>query len=224
MSRHMRPLVTLPLAFCLGCALSADPEPVSLRALAERVPDVVPTSEAGLRSTTSAQDEMPSRFVTIEPGRLTITEDEYEGLNPLVQSIAAMKPQRTAELVIDYGRTRSGLIRAIKALHLLDAEQRALVLHELRPAELRAILDSPVTHEPRTTGEGTSGTPPSRETSPQSPRESTAPAQRYQIAGAGQSAWQTVLDTATGVVYNYRNIEGQMKWVPITSPLLIDKR
>lgn len=46
------------------------------------------------------------------------------------------------------------------------------------------------------------------------------PVGRYQIAGVGEGAWRTVLDTRTGVVYNYRSVDGSPGWWPITTPLV----
>src|SRR5690606_16318936 len=43
---------------------------------------------------------------------------------------------------------------------------------------------------------------------------------RYQIAGSGDGAWRTVLDTRTGAVYNYRSVDGRPGWWPITTPLV----
>jgi hypothetical protein len=50
------------------------------------------------------------------------------------------------------------------------------------------------------------------------------PRGRSQVAGSGQAAWRTVLDTHTGVIQNYRTVGGHNLWMAITTPVLARDR
>jgi hypothetical protein len=82
-----------------------------------------------------------------------------------------------------------------------------------RPAAVRATRlrsPPPVTPQPR---------PQPRPRPTPSGREGEAPRGRFQLAGVGKTAWQTVLDTQTGVIFNYRMVAGRAVWIPITTPV-----
>ena len=166
-----------------------------------------------------ASAALPSRFSHLESGKITIAEDEYQSLVPLSTSLAALKPDQVMELVVDYGQTRDGLIRALKLIHLMQQSQRTAVIELLRPAELQTVAESPVVHMPGSNQSSTPTLDPANPGVVLGTMDVTPSARRYQIAGTGQTAWQTILDTATGVVYNYRNVDGRPQWVPITIPL-----
>lgn len=167
-----------------------------------------------------ATEESQSRLFSLERGRITISEGEYRSLVPLAVSLANYDPNGVMAIIADWGKSEEGTIRTLKLIHLLQAPQKTEVKALLRPSEIRIIEDSPVVHTPGATVESTP-TALSKETAVlPATRDSKPPEGRFQTVGTGQTAWQTVLDTATGTVYNYRNVGGAMVWVAITTPIL----
>ncbi|MCA8955272.1 MAG: hypothetical protein KDC87_04310 [Planctomycetes bacterium] len=187
------------------------------------------TTDAMLRDRAEPEG---SRLATLAVGELTLRRDERPELQRMAGTIAALTPERAVALLLDYGRTPLGLAQAIKILTLMPDRTRASILERLRPAELRAVLDHTVVQEP--TAEQPSApaassaqkpAPATKKPTPDpakspSPAPRIDPAQRFVLAGYGQSAWQTLLDTRTGVIYNYRAVDGRMQWVAITHSLL----
>lgn len=170
----------------------------------------------------AALPEAISRFAVVTPGLVRIHPDELEELTVRARSIAALDAGGAAHLILHYGETRSGLVQAVKLLHLMQPSIRGRVLDRLRPAEVRAVLDQQVEIDgaPRGSDEPAERPEPIREPAP-TPAADRRAVGRFVVAGHGQGGWTTVLDTTTGIVYNYReDIDGKSRWVPITHSLL----
>ncbi len=174
-------------------------------------------TEVQARDATRAQPA-PSRFAPLLTSELTIDAHEKTELESTAENIAALDPDRALDLILDYGKTAPALTRAIKILALMKPAKKAAIVKLLRPSEIRAVIDHRVTIAPAAKPVAT--TQPTPQSQP-AKNASTAPtSQRFVLAGVGQTAWQTLLDTTSGVVYNYRIVDGRSRWVPITHSLL----
>jgi hypothetical protein len=161
------------------------------------------------------------------PGLIEVSADERPAVLTLARDLAAFPAARSADIVLEYGKTTTGLARAAKVLALMEPAARNGIIKTLRPAEIRTLLEMqvvdplapPLAPPPAPAATGRAADASANQSPPAADRiestTATATPRRFVLAGNGTDAWKTLLDTATGVVYNYRG----ETWVPITRPL-----
>lgn len=227
-------LLTVCVPFLAACA-TTDPQPSALdarlqsmrdqvdeleRAAARRQPADLRAPQAqaqvasGPRPAAPAGETrpaLPPGLATLDDGPIEIRPEEVRELTDEAMGMEKVSATELAAWFRISGVTASGLRRSLKVLHLMSWDSKSALMRQLKPDEHRCIM----THEvhlgrrrslqrsaPLPTAPGAAGS-----------------AGRYTQAGTGVDGWRTLLDTATGTIYNFRRDGKESRWVAITNSL-----